>query len=382
VKTGEGSSKERQIMKESYYRTGQAAKLLGVSSYHVRRLCEAGEIESEISAGQQWKIPLAEVARLKREGVPPVPVEVEDEHPIEHDEEPEEESEKSPRVIEAADDVRITASRLEKRRLERESEEVEDWFRERQRKEALEQAAERQKAESAQREQRRQQWTHEWIAYALDSLLPQGTPREAELDVHAGVRQALAGLDINQPSPITKRIVAAAVEKALRPWTRKREIEQAIEAAMLRLAWEVRNGAAFAGLRQQARDAAVSAIRKAGEDAGPKDLAAVAMQAMEPMMREYEHHQLCERALSWIYVSGASGDEQEAARDAARKAVAALPGWDFAQADRAGQGKGASAVCGGGGEGREGGSRTASCGAVSGAGVRVRWRLRGDAAGG
>ena len=138
-------------MKESYYRTGQAAKLLGGSSYHVRRLCEAGEIESEISAGQQWKIPLAEVARLKREGVPPVPVEVEDE-PIEHDEEPEEEFEKSPRGIEAADDVRITASRLEKRRLERESEEVEDWFRERQRKEALEQAAERQKAESAQRE--------------------------------------------------------------------------------------------------------------------------------------------------------------------------------------------------------------------------------------
>jgi hypothetical protein len=130
---------------------------------------------------------------------------------------------------------------------------------------------------------------------------------------------------MNQPSPITKRIVAAAVEKALRPWTRKREIERAIESGMSRLAWEVRHGAAFAGLRQQAREAVVSAIRKAGEDAGPRELAAVAMQAVEPMMREYEHDRLCEGALSWIYVSGASSEEQEAAKEAAREAVAALP---------------------------------------------------------
>ena len=71
-------AKDRQTISESYYRTGQAAKQLGVSSYQVRRLCEAGEMAAETSAGQQWKIPGVEVARLRREGVPQVPVRVEE----------------------------------------------------------------------------------------------------------------------------------------------------------------------------------------------------------------------------------------------------------------------------------------------------------------
>jgi len=60
-------------MAESYYRTGQAAKQLGVSSYHVRRLCEAGEIAAELSEGQQWKIPASEIARRRRGDVCPRP---------------------------------------------------------------------------------------------------------------------------------------------------------------------------------------------------------------------------------------------------------------------------------------------------------------------
>jgi len=64
-------------MPESYYRTGQAAKQPGVSSYHIRRLCEAGEIAAEITNGQQWKIPAGEIARLKKEVVPPVPQDLE-----------------------------------------------------------------------------------------------------------------------------------------------------------------------------------------------------------------------------------------------------------------------------------------------------------------
>ena len=75
-------------MHETYYRTGQAAKQLGVSSYHIRRLCETGTIDAEITDGQQWKIPAAEIARLKKEGVPPIPQDLED---LE-DDEPEEES--------------------------------------------------------------------------------------------------------------------------------------------------------------------------------------------------------------------------------------------------------------------------------------------------
>ena len=316
-------------MAESYYRTGQAAKQLGVSSYHVRRLCEAGEIAAEISAGQQWKIPLHEVARLKKEGVPPVPAMAaeEDDRELEQAEEPEEEL-PSGRVVEAADDVKIAASKLQRRRLERESEEVEDWFRERQQRQALHKSEERQRVEAAQLEQGRQRWMHEWTAHALDSL-PPGTPREVELDVHACVRQALAGLDVQQRAAITKRMVTAAVEKALRPWRRKQDIERALEAGMSRLAWEARHGAGFTMLKQRAWDAAVNAIRKAREDASYNEMAAATVLAVEPMVREFEHHQACGRVLAWIALDssmlGASSDEQEAAKEAVRKALAGLP---------------------------------------------------------
>src|SRR5689334_14789488 len=59
-------------MAEGYYRTGQVAEILGISSNDVRRLCEAGLIEADYT-GKQWRIPVSEVERLKRDGVPPIP---------------------------------------------------------------------------------------------------------------------------------------------------------------------------------------------------------------------------------------------------------------------------------------------------------------------
>ena len=198
-------------MHETYFRTGQAAKQLGVSSYHIRRLCETGTIYAEITDGQQWKIPAAEIARLKKEGVPPIPQDLED---LE-DDEPEEESppdhypavpeglyaEPSDEVITAAEEVKIVENRLKRRRLEREEEEVEDWFRERQQRQAAQHAAERQKAQTAQAAQQRRQWMDGWVQHALNSL-PRDVPREIELDVHENVQQALANLQASQPESI------------------------------------------------------------------------------------------------------------------------------------------------------------------------------------
>jgi excisionase family DNA binding protein len=59
-------------MSEAYYRIGQAAKILGISSYHLRRLCELGMVEAEFS-GHQWRILVSEVEKLQRTGVPPIP---------------------------------------------------------------------------------------------------------------------------------------------------------------------------------------------------------------------------------------------------------------------------------------------------------------------
>jgi len=43
-------------MGSAYYRSGQAARVWGISSHLVRRLCEAGLIEAEQTDGGQWKI--------------------------------------------------------------------------------------------------------------------------------------------------------------------------------------------------------------------------------------------------------------------------------------------------------------------------------------
>ena len=65
--------------------------------------------------------------------------------------------EPSDEVALAADRVAITKSTLEQRKVEREIEENEDWFRDRQRRVAEAKAAERQKAEAKQAEQRYQE---------------------------------------------------------------------------------------------------------------------------------------------------------------------------------------------------------------------------------
>src|SRR6266849_862210 len=59
------------------YRSGQAAKMWGISAHLVRRLCEAGLIETERTVGGQWKIPHSEIERIKKEGVPEIPSSIE-----------------------------------------------------------------------------------------------------------------------------------------------------------------------------------------------------------------------------------------------------------------------------------------------------------------
>lgn len=325
-------------MPESYYRTGQAAKQLGVSSYHIRRLCEAGEIAAEITNGQQWKIPAAEIARLKKEGVPPVPQELEpDEEPAPMDEEPPEGLYDAPsaQVIEAAEEVKIVESRLRKRRLEREAEEVEDWFRDRERQQTREQAAERQRAEAAAAVQRRREWAQVWMQHALGSL-PYGAPRELELEVHAAVANALEHLDASQPVAITKRLIDAAVAKGLRPWHRRKEVERAIESAMNRLPWDLRLGQEWIGLRQRAWEAAVDAAGRVRAEASYAEIEAAAIHATQPMIREHEHADRCRRIVAGIFMLHATTEEQDRAQDAARKAMAALPvGTSHAQLERA-----------------------------------------------
>jgi len=60
-------------MSEGYYRIGAAARLLGISPYHLRRLCEAQLVEGVLLPSGQRRVPVSEVERLLKEGIPPIP---------------------------------------------------------------------------------------------------------------------------------------------------------------------------------------------------------------------------------------------------------------------------------------------------------------------
>ena len=55
-----------------YFTTGQAAQQLNASQAQIRALCESGAIEVETTPGRQYRIPAGELARLRREGLPPL----------------------------------------------------------------------------------------------------------------------------------------------------------------------------------------------------------------------------------------------------------------------------------------------------------------------
>jgi hypothetical protein len=318
-------------MQHLFFSTGQVARQLGTTLAAVRILCENRVIAAETTPGGQLRVPASEVERLKRDGLPPIPRPLPigsapsaRNGPAGREGFPESPAEPSYEVSSAADEVAITRSTLEKRKIDREIEENEDWFRERQRREAAAKAAERQRIEAKEAEQRRLQWEQKWTQYALNSV-PYDARREVEMEVHTMVSEALSVLQPSQPEAITQRLVDAAVHRALGPWTRKQEIERALKAGMNSLARDVQFRAEYAPLKQRAWDAAVVALRKVREEASYGEMETAAAQAVQPMIREYEHQQACQRILRRVYIFDATREEEEAAKEALRKALAALP---------------------------------------------------------
>ena len=318
-------------MEPLFYSTGQAARELGTSLALIRILCENRAIAAETTPGGHWRLPAAVVERLKRDGLPQIP------RPLPTHSAPparngtadrgdhnQHLAEPSDEVVSAADQVDITRSMLEKRKIERELEENEDWFRERQSRQAAAEAAERQRTELKQAEQRRLLWAQQWTQYAINSL-PYDARREVEMEVHTTVQEALSVLQPSQLQAVTQRLVDAAVHRALGPWKRKQDIERALQAGMNKLSWDIQYRPECAALKQRAWGAAVAAVRKVREEAGDKEMETAAVEAVQPMNREHDHQQACERIVGRVYVYDATPEEEEAAKEAVRQALAVLP---------------------------------------------------------
>ena len=72
-------------------------------------------------------------------------------------------------------------------------------------------------------------------------------------------------------------------------------------------------------------DAAVAAVRQVREEASYKEMETAAVQAVQPIIREYEYQETCQRIVGRIYIYDATREEAEAAKEAVGQALAALP---------------------------------------------------------
>ena len=339
-----------------YFTTGQAAQQLSASQAQIRALCESGAIEAETTPGGQYRIPAPELARLQRDGLPPIP------RPLPDESRPaarngrtrhgnlELLAEPSSEVVSAVEEVTITERLLEKRKLEHALEEEEDWFRARAdqqaQREAEQREADRLRQNAADAERRHKVRDNDWLSYAM-GIVPHDARGQVEQEVHEQVQAALDKVRLGEPSMVAQRVVDATVAKVLKPWRRSKDIAQAIEDARGSLPFEMR-GSSWKPTtwESQACQAAAQALEGVRPDASYNEMRAVALEAVKGAVVAFELHQAAQRAqreseerskkdpdnrerllrYPWLqFPYGMPDADQQVALTASREAFAALP---------------------------------------------------------
>lgn len=331
-------------MKETTYRTGQAAQLLNCSTHVIRRLCESRLVTAELSHSNQWRVPLSEIERLKEEGIPPLPQLPADPSP--HSPLPEkpahasvpasptpasmfESDDYEPDEVEMSDPVKaelssltVAETRLKRRRIELQQEEVEDSFRERQRREVEEQKRERARQEEAATKEARKRWADSWVTFAMTQV-PVDCPPDLRLKAFKNVERLMSEVDMRQGADVLTQIVSAAVNEALLPYLRSKEVDRAVEDALSHLPSGARS---YPVSRWQltAKKQAYEAISRLPERSRFAEMVTAARLAIEPTIKEFEHHDAKEallREMSFWRTWEATSEEREQATRTVRKAL-------------------------------------------------------------
>lgn len=308
------------------YRTGQAAKLLGVSSHHIRRLCEAGMVEAELNSGNQWRIHLTEIDRLTKEGVPPIPqIESEPAEPAKETATP-----AAPRRVESItvkpeseavqnerDRLQVAQSRLQRRKLELEQTQVEDVFEERNNRRRAEAEAERRRA-------RHQVWLSKWTEFGR-GLIPSNCPPHLIIAASDAVRNVLSKLTNSEADLSVKEQITASVQHATRPLL----LAEAVENALGALDRGARSDPAW---HSRAKEAAGNALRMLPLETPNAQIARVARQAVSEVSSAFEAVKREQVARAGIVNSmamwklfEATEDERSSATDAVRERLSQLP---------------------------------------------------------
>lgn len=346
-----------------YYTTGQAAQQLNASQAQIRALCESGAVETATTPGGQYRIPAGELARLRREGLPPLA------RPLPEESRPPARNGRSRRgdlelladpsseLVSAVENVTITERQLAKRKLQHALEEEEDWFRARENQQAQREAeqseAERHQKEAADAARRREERDNGWLRYAMRRA-PYDARDQVEQEIHEQVQAALDEVRLGEPDIVVERVVDATVAKVLKPWRRSKDIAQAIEDARQSLPFEMRYSSwKPTAWESQACQAAAKALEEVRPDASRDEMCAVAREAVKGVVAAFELQQAAvareraeqrakqeaterskrdrdnrERLLRYPWLRlpyGMPDADQQAALVAAQKAFAALP---------------------------------------------------------
>jgi excisionase family DNA binding protein len=322
-----------------FFRTSEAARMLGVSPAQIRALCEAGAVEAETTPGRQWRIAADELERLTRDGLPPIPRPLPDASgpPARNGRprqgHPELLADPSHDVVSAAEQVAITRSQLEKRKVERDLEETEDWFRERDYEKA-QREADRQREERARlAEDARTDWLQQAEEYALRRI-HSDVPAQMRLTALEAVRNRLEPLTPIPSPQVTKEIVDAALELALGPWIRLGDMAAVVAEIREKLPWEFRGSPE---VRTAAVETAVSAMRDlltGNIHSTLGDLRAVATAPVQAVVSTFRHEQRCRKLLNdrwWLRLPDGTAEDQAQAKAAVEAALHEQP---FATSDR------------------------------------------------
>lgn len=324
------------------YRTGQVARLLNVSAHHIRRLCEAGLVKGEMSEGNRWKIAASEVDRLRADGVPPIP-QIEDEqcerpapagsgsgtgptgrqlHPWPADPpaapEPEE---VAPEVQEERNNYAVVETKLKRRRVELELDEVEDSFRDRERRRIAEIEDGRRKEAQAQAQAARSEWVDRWIAYALSRV-----PDDAggcRMEAYRMAEKALRTITADVSDSVVRRFMDDAVSEALAPYRRRREVEKAVQSAVDGL---LPYSARSSRVGVEAKRAAQQAAERFTDEASMLVAARAAVAPIAAAFKDAEVRQaILQLGSYWGMSYGATDTDREQAVAAVSEALEDLP---------------------------------------------------------
>jgi hypothetical protein len=324
------------MAKQGIYRTGRVAEVLGLSPHQVRRLCETGLIQAELGPGGHWRIPATEVARLQKEGAPPIPSATNDAEP------PRDEirNRRAATVkvsshhdflrpaaqtsISLDQEAPVVRNLPECRGTAKEAGLELDWFGEPIRQPGTAQAGVN-RQEALQIVRAREQWHDRWLESALLSV-PWGTPEEYRLEVREEVDRTLHSLQPQTPELLTRQLVEGAVHRGLRTWRDLQDTEKAISSALWALPVSVRAPGLHATWQAQAREEATSAISRLSDGASFEAKLAVATAAVQKVTRQFEEQCLRQKIIDeLVLLPQLNRAEKEDARAAIRSSVEGTP---------------------------------------------------------